>query len=105
MSLAVRDLRIYAQAAGASVFHYLDSNDLEADVIVQRRDGAWLAAEVKLGSGPAVDAAAASLLRLRHQVDTGRMGEAAKLLVITATGYAHERADGVAVAPLTLLGP
>ncbi len=104
-SLAVRDLRIYAQASGASVFHFLDSNHLEADIVVQRRDGAWLAAEVKLGRVAAVDAAAASLLRLRDRVDTGRMGEPAKLLVITATGYGYQRADGVAVAPLTLLGP
>lgn len=104
-SLAVRDLRVYAQACGASVFHYLDSNHLEADAIVQRRDGTWLAAEVKLGEGASVDAAAASLLKLQGRVDTERMGEPAKLLVITATGYAHERSDGVAVAPLMLLGP
>ena len=104
-SLAVRDLRVYAQASGAAVFHYLDSNHLEADAIVERRDGAWLAAEVKLGEGASVDAAARSLLKLRDRIDTVRMGEPAKLLVITATGYAHERADGVAVAPLTLLGP
>ena len=104
-SLVVRDLRVYAQTSGASVFHYLDSNNLEADAIVERRDGAWLAAEVKLGEGAAVDAAAESLLKLRSRVDTRRMGEPAKLLVITATGYAHERSDGVAVAPLTMLGP
>ena len=104
-SLVVRDLRVYAQSAGASVFHYLDSNHLEADAIIQRRDGAWLAVEVKLGAASSVDAAAASLLKLRQRVDTERMGEPAKLLVVTATGYAHERSDGVAVAPLTLLGP
>ena len=104
-SLTVRDLRIYAQASGASVYHFLDSNHLEVDVIVQRRDGSWLAAEVKLGRPDAVDAAAASLLKLRQRVDSGRMGNPTKLLVITATGYAYERADGVAVAPLTLLGP
>ena len=104
-SLAVRDLRVYAQAVGGSVFHYLDSGNLEVDVIVQRRDGAWIGIEVKLGEPRAVDAAAASLLKLRERIDTERMGEPAKLLVVTATGYAHERADGVAVAPLTLLGP
>ena len=104
-SMVVRDLRVYAQASGAEVFHYLDSNRLEADAIVQRPDGAWLAVEVKLGAPASVDAAAGSLLKLRHRVDTGRMGAPAKLLVVTATGYAHERSDGVAVAPLTLLGP
>ena len=104
-SMVVRDLRVYAQASGAEVFHFLDSNRLEADAIVQQTDGTWLAVEVKLGEAASVDAAAESLLKLRDRVDTRRMGEPAKLLVVTATGYAHERSDGVAVAPLTLLGP
>jgi len=104
-SLVVRDLRIYAQAAGASVFHYLDSNRLEADAIIRRRDGAWLAVEVELGADSSIDAASASLLKLRRRVDTERMGGPSKLLVVTATGYAYERPDGVAVAPLALLGP
>ena len=104
-SMVVRDLRVYARASGAEVFHYLDSNGLEADAIVQRTDGAWLAVEVKLGEPASVDTAAGSLLKLRDRVDTGRMGAPAKLLVVTATGYAHERSDGVAVVPLPLLGP
>jgi len=104
-SMVVRDLRVYAQASGAEVFHFLDSNRLEADAIVQRTDGSWLAVEVKLGEATSVDGAAEALLRLRERVDTRRMGEPAKLLVVTATGYAHERSDSVAVAPLTLLGP
>ncbi len=104
-SMVVRDLRVYAQASAAEVFHFLDSNRLEVDAIVQRADGAWLAAEVKLGQAASVDAAAKSLLKLRDNVDTQRMGEPAKLLVVTATGYAYERSDGVAVAPLALLGP
>ena len=104
-SLAVRDLRAYAQSARATVFHYLDSNQLEVDIIVQQRAGPWLAAEVKLGRPSAVDEAAASLLRLRDRIDVDRMASPAKLLVITAAGHAYERADGVAVAPLTMLGP
>ena len=104
-SLVVRDLRVYAQASRAAVLHYRDSNNLEADAIVKSRDGAWIAAEIKLGAPESVDAAAASLLKLRRLVDVRRSGRPAKLLVITATGYAYERSDGVAVAPITLLGP
>ena len=103
-SLAVRDLRIYA-GAGAAVSHYRDGNGLEVDVIIQRRDGAWLAAEVKLGRPAAIDGAASALARLRDVIDSDRMPEPSKLLVITATGHAYERPDGVAVAPLTMLGP
>ncbi len=33
------------------------------------------------------------------------VGEPAKLVVVTATGYAFERTDGVAVVPITTLGP
>lgn len=104
-SLAVRDLRIYAHALGGSVHHYSDSNGLEADAIVELRDGRWIAVEVKLGEPSSIDEAAASLHRLCDHIDTDRMGPPAKLLVITATGYAYERSDGVAVTPLTLLGP
>ena len=48
-SLVVRDLRVYAQGLDANVYHYRDNTGLEADAIVQRRDGAWAAFEVKLG--------------------------------------------------------
>ena len=104
-SLVVRDLRVYAQANRASVLHYRNSNHLEADAIVQSRNGAWIAAEIKLGTPTSVDSAAASLLKLRRLVDPNPSGRPAKLLVITATGYAYERSDGVAVTPITLLGP
>ena len=86
--------------------HYRDKSGLEADAIIERRsDGKWIAVEVKLGGADAVDHAAASLLRLRASVDTSRIGPAAKLLVITASGYGYERPDGVAVAPITALAP
>ena len=32
-------------------------------------------------------------------------GDPAKLMVITAGGYAYERPDGVCVVPITALGP
>ena len=103
-SMAVRDLRVYAQANDASVHHYRDNTGLEADAILERRDGAWMAVEVKLGGSGAVEEAAASLVKLRDRVDTAVIGEPARLLVLTATGGCWERADGVTVAPLSMLG-
>ena len=47
----------------------------------------------------------ASLLRLRDRVDPAGVGEPKRLVVLTAAGYAYERTDGVAVAPITCLGP
>lgn len=104
-SLVVRDLRIYAQACGASVSHYQDSDDLEVDAIVEARDGRWLAAEIKLGGEERIEQAARSLLRLRHKIDDSRVPAPAKLLIITATGYGYDRQDGTTVLPITALGP
>ena len=105
-SLVVRDLRIYSQAMTGSVYHYRDNVGLEADAIVERNDGAWFAVEVKLSPAPqAVDGAAASLLRLRDKVARRRTDDLAALLVVTSTGTAYRRKDGVQVAPITALGP
>lgn len=101
-SLVVRDLRVYAQPLDGRVFHYRDSNGLEADAVVELADGRWAAFEVKLGSTPAVvDAAASALLRLASIVD----GPApVALAVITGTGYSLVRPDGVLQIAVGALG-
>ena len=104
-SLAVRDLRVYAQSVRARLAHYRDSNELEVDAIIERSDGAWIAAEIKLGGQAAIDAAAASLLKLRSVVDERHVGAPANLVVVTAVGYGYRRDDGVLVVPLSTLGP
>ncbi|MCY3950108.1 MAG: ATP-binding protein [Acidimicrobiaceae bacterium] len=105
-SLVIRDLRVYSAPQQASVYHYRDSDNLEVDAIVSRDDGTWLAAEVKLSHRPdSVDAAAASLLRLRDKVSASRSADLAALVVITARGAAYRRPDGVCVTPITSLGP
>ena len=104
-SLVVRDLRIYAAAHDAEIRHYRDNTGLEVDAVVETAAGAWLPVEIRLGGSGPIDAAAASLLKLKDRVDTAKMGAPSKLLVITATGYAYERPDGVTVAPVGALGP
>lgn len=103
-SLVIRDLRVYAQAADARVFHYRDNTGLEIDAIVETADGRWAAFEVKLGPGH-VDRGVESLLRFVDRVDTSRSGEPAALVVITGTGYGYVRDDGVVVIPIGALGP
>jgi len=103
-SLVVRDLRVYADAIDAAVYHYRDSDGLEVDVIVEARDGTWGAFEVKLGAGQ-VDQAAANLLKFADKVDTDKIGEPAVLGVITANGYGLTRPDGVVTIPIGALGP
>ncbi len=102
-SLVIRDLRVYAQAHEASVWHLRDSNGSEIDAIVDWGDGRWVAVEVELGSMGAVDDAAHSLNRVCEKVDPALSGPPARKVVITASGYGHDRPDGVAVVPLTAL--
>lgn len=103
-SLAIRDLRVYADAADASVYHYRDSDGLEVDAIVEARDGTWGAFEVKLGTGQ-IDQAAAKLLRFAEKVDATKVGAPAVLGVITMNGYGLTRSDGVVAIPIGALGP
>lgn len=103
-SLAVRDLRVYAQTIRGEVKHYRDSSGLEVDAIVESPEG-WAALEIKLGGPAAIDAAAAGLLKFAETVDTAKSGEPKLLAVVVATGYGYVRADGVQVVPLVHLAP
>ena len=101
-SLVIRDLRIYADALGAKVFHYRDSRGLEIDAVIEFADGTWGAFEIKLGIGVA-DEAATSLLTFANKINTDKVGLPATLTVITGNGFAHKRPDGVNVVPIGAL--
>ena len=101
-SLAVRDLKIYADAIGAKAFHYRDSRGLKIDAVIEHADGTWGAFEIKLGIG-AAGAAADNLRKLAANIDTGRAKAPSALTVITGNGFAHRRPDGVNVVPLATL--
>jgi predicted AAA+ superfamily ATPase len=101
-SAAIHDLRIYARSLGGKLAHYRDSNKLEADAIIELPDGSWAAAEIKLGFG-AVPNAAASLLAVANNIDQSRIGPPRALLIITGSGFAHKRPDGINVVPLNTL--
>lgn len=103
-ALVVRDLRIYAQSLGGVVESWRDSNGNEVDAVVTLRDGRWGAFEIKLNPN-AVDAAAAALVKFSDSVDRARHGIPSILGVITSTGYAGRRPDGVHVIPVSTLGP
>jgi predicted AAA+ superfamily ATPase len=101
-SLVIRDLRIYGQAIGATVFHYRENTGAEADAILQVQSGQWAAIEVKLGQSD-IDKGARSLLRVAANVDAKRHGEPAFLAVVTGWGYAYRRPDRVFVIPVGTL--
>jgi predicted AAA+ superfamily ATPase len=100
-SMVVRDLRVYAEAHDARVFHYRDEKDLEVDAIVELGDGRWAGFEIKLGSSPEItDAAATQLLKVAEKVG----GDPPLALgVITGTGFGFVRPDGVLQIPIGAL--
>lgn len=104
-SLVLHDLKVYAAANDSSVSHYHDADDLEVDAVIRRRDGTWIAVEVKLGS-PQIPEASANLLRLeRKLVERGERPPAAKLIVIGFGMPAHTTPEGIIVAPVDTLAP
>ncbi len=103
-TMAVRDLRVYAQTLGGNVFHYRDKNELEVDSIVHLSDGRWGAVEIKL-SNARVDDAAKNLKRLKDKVDISERNKLSFMAVLTATGYVYTRPDGIHVIPIGCLGP
>jgi predicted AAA+ superfamily ATPase len=102
-ALAIRDLRSYAQSLRGVVDSWRDSNGNEVAAIITTRAG-WGAFEIKLNPA-AVDNAAAALRRFAANVDTTVHGEPKVLGVITSTGYAGRRNDGIHVIPISALGP
>lgn len=103
-NLVARDVRVYAQLLGGRVHHWRDQNQHEVDIVVTLPDGRWGAFEVKMNPADA-DKAAASLLSFSNKVDQGNVGAPATLGVITSSGFAHRRPDGVHVLPIGALGP
>ena len=102
-SLAVHDLRVYAQANDAKVYHYYDSSGLEVDAIVQKYSGEYCAFEIKLGIGQ-IDEAAKNLLKFAAVLGEQSKSKLISLNVITGTGISYKRNDGINVISLASLG-
>lgn len=102
-SLATHELRVYAQANDAKVYHYRDSSSLEVDAIVQKYSGEYAAFEIKLGTGQ-IDAAAANLTKFAAVIDTTKAQPPQSLNVITGTGISYTRTDGINVISIASLG-
>ncbi len=71
-TLCVRDLRVYADAIGGTVYHYRDKNGLECDAVVHLRNGSYGLIEIKLGGG-LVEEGAKTLKQLAAKIDTDKM--------------------------------
>ena len=104
-TLAVRDLRVYADALDGKVYHYRDKNNLECDAVVHLRNGSYGLVEIKIGGADLINAGAKSLKDLSDKIDTTRMKKPSFLMVLTGIGdYAYKRPeDGVLVVPVGCL--
>ena len=103
-TMAVRDLRVYAEALNGKVYHFRDKNGLECDAVVHLRDGRYGLVEVKLGGEDKIRDGADALKDLAGRIDTSRMREPSFLMVLVGVGqYAYRREDGVYVVPIGCL--
>ena len=105
-NMAVRDLRVYAEALDGKLYHYRDSTGLECDAVLHRRNGSYALIEVKLGGDTRIEEGATNLKKLSEKIDTTRMSNPSFMMVLTGKGkYAYQRQDGVYVVPIGCLRP
>ena len=103
-TMAVRDLRVYADSLNGQVYHFRDKNGLECDAVVHLRNGSYGLIEIKLGGEKLIEEGVKTLKDLSNKIDTGKMKAPSFMMVLTGTGnYAYVRQDGVAVVPLETL--
>jgi predicted AAA+ superfamily ATPase len=98
-SLVTLSVRVYAQAAEATVGHLRTKGGRhEVDIIVERDDGKVVAIEVKLGATPRADETK-HLAWLADELGDDLLDA----IVITTGRDAYRRQDGIAVVPAALL--
>lgn len=98
--MAVRDLIIYASTLNGTVKHYRDSSGLECDTIIHLENGKWAAIEIKLGGEKLINEGAENLNKLSKVVEEDNL---AFKMILTATGPAYRRPDGIYVVPINCL--
>ena len=104
-ALCVRDLRVYANAFGAELYHYQDYKNHEIDAVIELPDKRWCGIEIKLGANQ-IDAAAENLLKINAAIRDANGQPASYLMVVCGlSNAAYQRPDGVYVLPITMLKP
>ena len=102
--LAVRDLRVFAEALDGKLYHYRDSSGLECDTVLHRRNGTYGLIEVKLGGEKLINDGVEALNTLADTIDTTKMKKPSFKMVLTAVGpYAYQRPDEIFVVPIGCL--
>lgn len=103
-TMAVRDLRTYAESIDGDVFHYRDSNGLECDSVIHLRNGRYGLVEIKLGGQALIEEGAKTLNKFESLIDTKKMNGPSFKMILTAVGsLAYKREDGIYVVPIDCL--
>ena len=103
-TMCVRDLRVYAEALGGSVYHFRNKAGLECDAVVHLRNGSYGLIEIKLGGEKLIREGVETLTSLTKSIDTSKMKEPAFRMILTAADqYAYRREDGIFIVPVGCL--
>lgn len=103
-TMCVRDLRVYAEALGGSVYHFRNKAGLECDAVVHLRNGSYGLIEIKLGGEKLIREGVETLTSLTESIDTSKMKEPAFRMILTAADqYAYRREDGICIVPVGCL--
>ena len=103
-ALCERDLKIYAESFGGSLYHYQDYRGREIDAVIELPDSRWCAFEIKLGANQ-IDDAAQNLLNIKKTFEDDPKGKPPVVLCVLCgmANAAYQRPDGVYVVPITAL--
>lgn len=99
--MVIRDLKVYALSLHGKVRHYRDSRSLECDAVLHLDDGRWAMIEVKLGGETYINEGASNLIKIKNDLANSQNPDL--MIIITATGPAYRRKDGILVIPINCL--
>ena len=104
-TLAIRDLRVFADSLNGEVYHYRDKDGQECDAVIHLRSGEYGLIEIKLGGERLIEEGAKSLKDMANKINTDKMKKPSFLMVLTGVGeFAYKRKDGVIIVPIGCLG-
>ena len=100
-TLAIRDLRTYAEELGGRLYHYHDKSGLECDAVMRLENGRYGLIEIKTGGDALVAKGVKSLKALSEKIDTTKMPNPSFMMILMADGdFIYRTDDGILVCPI-----
>jgi len=103
-TLAIRDLRTYAEELGGRLYHYHDKSDLECDAVMRLENGTYGLIEIKTGGEALIAKGVKSLKGVAAKLDTTKMPRPSFMMILTADGdFAYRTDEGILICPIGCL--